>query len=278
MERSIFALEICLVLDPSTSLQHDLRQLITTNSEKLSYQRKWQIYQQASYALLSHRHLWHRGCWDFFDDDTKAQNDFRMWVNGMLTEEGARKSPSGLPDPYRGQPRYMTFTIACLLVQNSDTELAMARVCKIPQAMLWHRSTFERVLEGFGGSISHMSKRIRCISFRATWVGVSPKATCPKRSSNICVPLCSYEPSLRRCLSGIAAISHITPRPSHALFMPTRVYQGSQPFRTSPPQPPSPTSRLRRCVERGEPEKTRLFSPSPRSIAKQCGVERGLGG
>lgn len=148
MKRSIFATEVCLVLDPSTSLQHDLRQLITTNSEKLSYERKWQLYQYASNALLAHRQLWYRGCWDFFADDTKAQTDFRMWVNGMLTEEGARKTPSGLPDPYRGQPRYMTFTMACLLVQGSAAEQAMGRVCDIPQGMLWHRSTFERVLQG----------------------------------------------------------------------------------------------------------------------------------
>jgi hypothetical protein len=148
MKRSIFAIEMCLVLDPSTSLQHDLKQLLTTNTEKLSYDGKWYIYQTASHALLANRHLWHRGCWDFFEDDTKAQNDFRMWVNGMLTEEGARKSPSGLPDPYRGQPRYMTFTMACLLVQGSDAERSISRVCDIPQSMLWHRSSFERVLQG----------------------------------------------------------------------------------------------------------------------------------
>jgi hypothetical protein len=148
MKRSIFAIEMCLVLDPSTSLQHDLKQLLTTNTEKLSYDGKWYLHQTASQALLANRHLWHRGCWDFFDDDTKAQNDFRMWVNGMLTEEGARKSPSGLPDPYRGQPRYMTFTMACLLVQGSDSERSLSRVCDIPQSMLWHRSSFERVLQG----------------------------------------------------------------------------------------------------------------------------------
>ncbi|HRI71416.1 MAG TPA: hypothetical protein PK156_44590 [Polyangium sp.] len=148
MKRSIFALEMCLVLDPSTSLQHDLRQLLTRNTEKLSYEQKWYIYQSASHALLANHPLWHRGCWDFFDDDTKAQNDFRMWVNGMLTQEGARKTPSGLPDPYRGQPRYMTFTMACLLVQGSAAEQAIGRVCNVPQARLWHKSTFESVLQG----------------------------------------------------------------------------------------------------------------------------------
>ena len=147
MKRSIFALEMCLIFDPSTSLQHDLKQILTKRSEKLSYQRKWHLYQAASQALLANHHLWHRGCWDFFDDDTKAQNDFRMWVNGMLTEEGARKTPSGLPDPYRGQPRYMTFTMACLLVQGSGVERDMSRICEIPQARLWHKSTFEHLLQ-----------------------------------------------------------------------------------------------------------------------------------
>lgn len=148
MQRSIFAIELCLVLDPATNLQQDLKRLITRKTESVAYQHKWQIYQAASNALLAHRQLWHRGCWDFFEDDTKAQNDFRMWVNGMLTEEGARKSPSGLSDPYRGQPRYMTFTMACLLVQGSYAERSMAKVCNIHQSMLWHKSTFERVLEG----------------------------------------------------------------------------------------------------------------------------------
>lgn len=148
MKRSIFAIELCLVFDPATNLQQDLEQLMKRNPEKLSYEAKWRMYQTASNALLANSHLWHRGCWDFFDDDTKAQNDFRMWVNGMLTEEGARKSPSGQPDPYRGQPRYMTFTMACLLVQGSDTERNISRICEIPEAMLWHKGSFERVLQG----------------------------------------------------------------------------------------------------------------------------------
>lgn len=42
----------------------------------------------------------------------------------------------------------MTFTMACLLVQGSYAERSMAKVCNIHQSMLWHKSTFERVLEG----------------------------------------------------------------------------------------------------------------------------------
>ncbi len=148
MACSIFAIEMCLILDPSTNLHHELKQLVTRNNEKLSYEHKWNMYKSASLALAANHHLWHRGCWDFFNDDTKAQNDFRMWVSGMVTEEGARKTPSGLPDPYRGQPRYMTFTMACLLVQGSNVENTIREHCEIPQAVLWHKSTFERVLQG----------------------------------------------------------------------------------------------------------------------------------
>lgn len=71
-----------------------------------------------------------------------------MWIKGMVTEEGARNSPSGLPDPYRGQPRYMTFTMACLIMQGTTVEQTIREVCDIPQARLWHKSTFERVLQG----------------------------------------------------------------------------------------------------------------------------------
>ena len=46
-----------------------------------------------------------KGCWDYFDDDARAQRDYKMWVDGMLTEEGARTQPSrqGGGDPYRAE-------------------------------------------------------------------------------------------------------------------------------------------------------------------------------
>ena len=61
------------------------------------------------------------------------------------------------------------------------------------------------------------------------------------------------------------------------VVMEFKVKGAAQPANVAP-QPPSPTSRLRRYVERGEPEKTTLFSPSPRSIAEQCGVGEGVRG
>gem|GEM_PF-4871723 len=49
------------------------------------------------------------------------------------------------------------------------------------------------------------------------------------------------------------------------------------PRSTSPPRPPSPTSRLRRSW-RGGSRKELLAPPSPRSIAKQCGAGEGAWG
>lgn len=146
--RSILAIEMCLLLDPSSYLHGHLKMLLSDRSERLSYQQKWEMYQSAAGALLTNEAAWSRGCWDFFDDNARAQNDFRMWVNGMLTEEGARKQPSGIGSPYRGEMRYLTFTMACLLVQGTHAERTMANLCTVPQAMLWQRRTFRRILEG----------------------------------------------------------------------------------------------------------------------------------
>jgi hypothetical protein len=73
-----------------------------------------------------------------------------MWSEGMTTEEGARTSPSGQPDPYRGEPRYMTFTMAFLIMQDSPCDRAIRALCNIPEQHLWRRDVFERLLKGIG--------------------------------------------------------------------------------------------------------------------------------
>ena len=77
-------------------------------------------------ALLAHLNVVERGCWDYFEDHERAEKDFKMWLGGMTTEEGARQQPSGRPDPYRGEPRYLTFTMTFLLVRPSPSDTAMA--------------------------------------------------------------------------------------------------------------------------------------------------------
>ncbi|MFO0552049.1 MAG: hypothetical protein U0271_26925 [Polyangiaceae bacterium] len=146
-ERSILAVELCMRLDPA--IQNYLRQLITTGTEKLNFHQKWWLYDQVRRTLVSQRALWVKGCWDFFDNDTKARSDFNMWVQGMLTEEGARPTPSGQPDPYRGDARYMTFTAACMMVKMTPSERQIAAQCDIPESQLWTAASFERVLNSF---------------------------------------------------------------------------------------------------------------------------------
>ncbi len=144
--RSILALEMCLHFDPN--VQAFLQGLVRACGEKMSLQDKWAAYDQAARCLMANRHLWARGCWDFFDDDTRARSDFNMWVHGMTSIEGARTQPSGTGDPYRGGARFITFTMAVLLVTGSASERSLAHVCDIAEPYLWHAATFERILQG----------------------------------------------------------------------------------------------------------------------------------
>lgn len=143
-ERSIIAVELCLEYEASCHAA--LRNLLAQPKLPLSYQDKWNLYGHAAQTLLQARALWRKGCWDFFDNDARARSDFNMWVSGMLTEEGARAHPSGTGDPYRNDPRYMTFTIAALMVQGSPSERALNGACDIPKSRLWAGATFEHVL------------------------------------------------------------------------------------------------------------------------------------
>ena len=144
---SVFAFEICARYEPNSALHEGLRQAIASHPANCSLQQKWRYYRHVTQLLLQGQSLFERGCWDYFDNDTRAKRDYDQWVGGMETEEGARTQPSG-DDPYRGGVRYMTFTMAFLLVQNSPTDLALRRVCDIPEAQLWKRATFERILQG----------------------------------------------------------------------------------------------------------------------------------
>jgi hypothetical protein len=148
MAHSILALEICAPFQAGDALHTGLRQLLRDHPIAASLQKKWEIYRRATDLLLAAVPSFHMGCWDFFDDDQKALNDFQMWCNGMLTEEGSRKSPSGAAEPYRGEPRYLTFTIAVLLIQGTPTERTLAQRCTIPEDHLWRRDVFQHIIEG----------------------------------------------------------------------------------------------------------------------------------
>jgi hypothetical protein len=150
VEHAVFAVEVCMRLVPESALHASLRDLVAGAPARMGLHQKWTLYRQASTLLVDHLSLLERGCWDFFDDDQRARRDYDMWTKGMTTEEGARPAPSGLPDPYRGDARYLTFTMAFLLVQGAPSARTLAAVCKVPEAELWKRDTFARILQGMG--------------------------------------------------------------------------------------------------------------------------------
>lgn len=147
MKFSVFAFEICARYEPHGRLHQSLHRLLTTHPANANLQQKWLFHRNAIAELLVAVPSFERGCWDYFDDDARARRDYEQWVNGMLTEEGARKEPSG-DDPYRGGPRYLTYTMAFLLVNGSEVDLGIRRVCDIPEPQLWHRASFHRILDG----------------------------------------------------------------------------------------------------------------------------------
>ncbi|MGZ3423370.1 MAG: hypothetical protein ACXVEF_21025 [Polyangiales bacterium] len=148
MSRSIFAVEICAPYEAGSPFHAGLRDLVRNHPETSGYQQKWAFYRRATELLLAALPTFERGCWDFFDEDARAKRDFEMWCDGLFTKEGPRLSPSGRPDPYRGDARYLTFTVAFLMIQGAPSERILSTRCNIPQADLWKRDAFKHVLEG----------------------------------------------------------------------------------------------------------------------------------
>jgi hypothetical protein len=135
---------------PGDTLRPWLQQLIEQHPAHTTPQAKWRMYRDASQLLQGRLQQAVSGCWDFFDEDARALADFNMWSGGMTTLEGARRFPSGAPDPYRGEQRYMTFTLSLLLQHDTPSERAFAQACNVPEPDLWKRATFARLLGSLG--------------------------------------------------------------------------------------------------------------------------------
>ncbi len=148
MKHSIFALELCMRLEPESSLRAGLREIVVTHPALSDPGPKWQMLQDAAELLIGNDHLFARGCWDFFDTDKRALGDYDMWTKGLTTEEGARQSPSGAIDPYRQDTRFMTFTISLLMMNGTSAERALSAICDVPDDRLWRRETFVYILRG----------------------------------------------------------------------------------------------------------------------------------
>ena len=146
MTHNIFAIELCLRLELGNDLRGRLKDLVMSHPASSTPGLKWELLRRVSEVLLQNQGLFEKGCWDFFDDDGRALRDYDMWSKGMTTEEGAREAPSGWLGGL--ESRYMTFTIALLLVAGTPCARDLSRLCDIPEADLWKRATFVRILRG----------------------------------------------------------------------------------------------------------------------------------
>jgi hypothetical protein len=154
VKHNIFALELCLRLEPEDRLRSQLRELVASHPSASTPGYKWEQLRRATELLLANDDLFEKGCWDFFDDDDRARRDYEMWCNGMITEEGVRKQPSGRPGEFDLEPRYMTFTISLLLKADTETARSLAALCTIPEPDLWKKATFVHILQGLS-SVSY---------------------------------------------------------------------------------------------------------------------------
>jgi hypothetical protein len=147
MGHSIFAMELCFRMDQGVHLQQQLLAALPVQSQSIGVGAKWQSYRQLMQLLHSNIYFAEAGCWDYFDDPERAAKDFEMWRGGMTSAEGARPEPRGFTP---NEPRYLTFTMAFLLVKDSPSDLVLRGCCDVPEAALWQRATFARILSQFG--------------------------------------------------------------------------------------------------------------------------------
>jgi hypothetical protein len=151
VKHNIFAIELCLRLEPGSHLRPSLRELLVWHPAASTPGQKWQLLKSASDLLIGGQDLFAKGCWDFFDDDARAQRDYDMWCKGMTTEEGVRQTPSGRRGQYDDEPRYLTFTISLLLKADTPSAESLAKTCDVPEPDLWKKATFVRILRGLSG-------------------------------------------------------------------------------------------------------------------------------
>lgn len=141
MPCSIFAVEVAIRTGPHDPFRRALHELLRHHPPSASRAQRRYFYYQVVQQVGANFAAVERGCWDYWPDHDKAVSDFDMWTKGMTAEEGARHVPSHDPPP-----RYLTFTMAFLLVKGSRTDLGLAQRCRIPEAHLWQRSVFQHVL------------------------------------------------------------------------------------------------------------------------------------
>jgi hypothetical protein len=148
---AVFAIEVALRFDEQLHAQ--LRKIAGLSGSQ-DCAAKWQTYRYAADWLLNYADAFERGCWEFFDEPEQAAETFRDWSGALVIRRGARQQAAPAAAPFRTEPGFMTFTMACLLVAGSDAEKRMGEVCAVHESQLWMRATFV-----------HLLRNLRAINF-----------------------------------------------------------------------------------------------------------------
>jgi hypothetical protein len=148
LRHSVFTLEICARYDATPRMLDELRTILKEAPVNPTRQEAWDRHSTAADTLLRYFDAVERGCWEYFDDEQTAMAMYDEWCQPIIDEAVPRQGPSGGIGSYREDagPRYLAFTLVYLLAYGSPSDLMVRASCEIPQADLWKRFVFRRLL------------------------------------------------------------------------------------------------------------------------------------
>jgi hypothetical protein len=152
MSGNLFAIQVFLELESTTSLRGHLRNLIRSSPANLTHQRKWTLWRGVSEALVEQEAGFVFGVWDYIEDEGRSRDEFDQWTSGTVADARAVQAEVDAAlangSPYRvGNPRsYMFVTILFLLERGSASDGLVCEACRMPDQRMWLRSTFKDLL------------------------------------------------------------------------------------------------------------------------------------
>jgi hypothetical protein len=158
----VFTLEICARLDIAPALLDQLRPIVQSAPELLTRDEAWGRHAAAANVLMQSFDNVERGCWEYFDDESRAMSIFDDWCRPVIDRVVPRPGPSGIPDYRSPGPRYALFTMVYLLARDSPSDLQVRRTCAIDERALWEKKTFRRLL-GAVRALSFASVKSDCL-------------------------------------------------------------------------------------------------------------------
>src|SRR5262249_14284604 len=105
------------------------------------YAEKHKLYKKVVELIAPACDRFEYGAWEYSEDPARAKAEFRQWVDGTVADaRGAVRTAEAI------EARYLFLTQAFLLGLGTKSDRRLAKRCRIPDAQLWHRSTFRTLL------------------------------------------------------------------------------------------------------------------------------------